>query len=55
MVAPVLIKTDNGLLFPDNRAVSLSEYRNNISQAERSRDMSFTEVENRLGLWERSL
>ena len=55
MAAPILMREKSSLLFPDNKAVSLLEYRNNISLAENSGNMTFSDFNNRMDLWEKSL
>ena len=55
MAAPILMREKSNLLFPNNKAVSLSEYRNNICVAEHSGNMTFSEFKHRMDLWEKSL
>ncbi len=55
MPAKKLIRESSRLLFPDDKAVSVSEYRNNITRAEQSGDMTFSMFKNRMNLWETTL
>ena len=55
MQAVKLIRRKSNLLFPDNKTVSVSDYRNNIANAEHSDNMTFSEFKNRMDAWEKAL